>query len=198
MIRSAIFLDRDGVINPLTLNRATGNMESPLQPGDFHLFDEVIPSLLRLQRASYLLVLVSNQPNYALGKSTLESLEGIHQKFLQELVSAGIHFARFSYCFHHPRGVTPGYSGLCVCRKPSPWFLLRARDDFELSLDASWMIGDQPTDIQCGKAAGVQTIRIGGGPSGPLLPLCEPGPAADYSAGNLFEAADIILEDSEL
>ena len=188
--RPAIFLDRDGVINALVLNPATGRMESPLNPGDVQVLDGVIPSLVRLQESGYSLLLVSNQPNYALGKSTIDVLGAIHNRIANEFREAGIRFTRFSYCLHHPKGVVSGYSGLCVCRKPSPWFLLRARDDFGYSLPDSWMIGDQPTDTQCGKAAGVHTIRID---SGAALATPKVAPAADYLVWNLPEAVEIIL-----
>lgn len=191
MSRAAIFLDRDGVLNQLVHNPATGRMESPLHPGDVHLVDGVVPALRRLQQAGYSLILVSNQPNYALGKSTLDTLSSIHARLITELLYAGIRFRRFCYCLHHPKGVVPGYSGLCVCRKPSPWFLLRARDDFGFSLSSCWMIGDQPTDAQCGRAAGVRTIRID---SGMLHESRRSSPAADYLAWGLSEAAEIILK----
>lgn len=193
--KSAVFLDRDGVLNALVLNPATGRMESPLTPAGFHLLDGVIPALRRLQEAGHPLVLVSNQPNYALGKSSLQTLGAIHYRLGREMIAAEIRFSRFCYCLHHPRGVTPGYSGLCVCRKPSPWFLLRARDDLGYRLNCSWMVGDQPTDTQCGKAAGVQTIRLTAGTApnlpataNPLLDTC-----ADYCARDLTDAVEIIL-----
>jgi len=189
--RAAVFLDRDGVLNQLVHNPATGRMESPLTPGDLQLVDGVVPALRRLQHAGYPLILVSNQPNYALGKSTLDSLSAIHARLFTELLYAGIRFSRFCYCLHHPRGVVPGFSGLCVCRKPSPWFLLRARDDFGYSLSNCWMIGDQPTDTQCGRAAGVRTIRID---SGALLHSRRFSHAADYLAWGLSEAVEIILK----
>lgn len=188
--RPAVFLDRDGVLNALVVNPANGKMESPLTPDDVHLLDGVLPSLFRLQEAGYSLLLVSNQPNYALGKSTLDTLAAIHNRVVKEFIDAGIRFARFSYCLHHPKGVVAGYSGLCVCRKPSPWFLLRARDDFGYSLPNSWMIGDQPTDTQCGKAAGVRTIRID---SGAVFAGYNGAPAADYLVWQLPEAVEIIL-----
>ncbi|MGA8531473.1 MAG: HAD-IIIA family hydrolase [Acidobacteriaceae bacterium] len=188
--RRAVFLDRDGVLNALVLNPATGRMESPLIPEDFQMLPGVIAALQRLQAGGYPLILVSNQPNYALGKSTWLMLGLIHHKFVTELVGAGIHFARFCYCLHHPKGVVAGYAGLCLCRKPSPWFLQRAGDDFDLSLADSWMIGDQPTDMECGRAAGVRTLRIGSG-SGPQLAVHDP--CADVLAGDLAEAAEIIL-----
>ena len=193
--RPAIFLDRDGVINPMVLNPATGRLESPLSTADFSFFDGVLESLSILRDEGFPLILVSNQPNYALGKSTLHGMSAIHQKFVYELVRSGIAFARFCYCLHHPKGVTPGYSGLCVCRKPSPWFLLRARDDFGYSLRDSWMIGDRPTDTQCGRAAGARTIRIEPAPgaSDPVNPVRALVARADYSVRNLTEAVDIIL-----
>jgi D-glycero-D-manno-heptose 1,7-bisphosphate phosphatase len=196
MTQAAVFLDRDGVLNPLVLNPGSGRMESPLSPEQFRLIDGVIPALLRLREAGYPLILVSNQPNLALGKCSLETLGQIHQKLVTELLFAGIRFARFCYCLHHPKGVTPGYSGLCVCRKPSPWFLLRARDDLGLSLRRSWMIGDQPTDIQCGHAAGVRAIRIAAAPADSGAPPSGASPAApdpDHVAPNLAESVDIIL-----
>jgi D-glycero-D-manno-heptose 1,7-bisphosphate phosphatase len=188
--RPAVFLDRDGVLNALVLNPATGRMESPLAPDDLQLIDGVIPALCRLQQAGYPLVLVSNQPNFALGKATLETLGAIHSRLESALIGAGVCFARFSYCLHHPKGVVPGYSGLCVCRKPSPWFLLRARDDFGYSLGDSWMIGDQPTDTRCGRSAGVRTIRVN---SGAMVAEPSGAPAADHTVWQLSDAAEIIL-----
>ena len=193
--KPAIFLDRDGVINALVLNPSTGRMESPLTVTEFRLLDGVLPALLRLRRAGYSLSLVSNQPNYALGKSTLRNLGAIHYRLVSELLAAGIQFTRFYYCLHHPQGIRSGYSGPCVCRKPSPWFLLRARDEFGYSLRDCWMIGDLPTDMECGKAAGARTIRLTSGsrptapePAGPLA-----DPHADYCARDLAAAVDIIL-----
>jgi len=192
--RSAIFLDRDGVINSLVLNPATGRMESPLTAAEFRLIDGAIPALLLLRNAGYPLILVSNQPNYALGKSSYGSLLVIQHRLVAELEAAGVHFARFCYCLHHPQGVTPGYSHVCACRKPSPAFLLQARDDLGLNLSESWMIGDQPTDTQCGRAAGVRTIRIGPPKSGLRTSLQVADPCADYIVRDLAEAARLILD----
>jgi len=194
----AVFLDRDGVLNALVLNPSTGRMESPLTPDDFRLQNGVLPALQRMQAAGYPLVLVSNQPNYALGKSSMETLEAIHFCLMLELTAASIHLTACYYCFHHPKGVVPDYSCSCVCRKPSPWFLRRARDEFGYSLPNSWMIGDQPTDVACGRAAGARTIRIQA-ESGSALPNGTPSclsisdGGADYCARDLSEAAGIIL-----
>lgn len=186
MNRSAVFLDRDGVLNALVLNPANGKMESPLVPEDLRLLDGVLPALQSLQAAGYPLILVSNQPNYALGKCSIDTLAAIHQRLTGKLARAGVALTRVCYCLHHPQGIVDGYSGLCVCRKPSPWFLLRARDDFALSLSESWMIGDRSTDIQCARSAGARSIRI-------ASDFVNDAPAADYLVSSLAQAADIIL-----
>lgn len=186
MNRSAVFLDRDGVLNALVLNPANGKMESPLVPEDLRLLEGVLPALQSLQAAGYPLILVSNQPNYALGKCSIDTLAAIHQRLTGKLARAGVALTRVCYCLHHPQGIVDGYSGLCVCRKPSPWFLLRARDDFALSLSESWMIGDRSTDIQCARSAGARSIRI-------ASDFVNDAPAADYLVSSLAQAADIIL-----
>jgi D-glycero-D-manno-heptose 1,7-bisphosphate phosphatase len=193
--RPAIFLDRDGVLNSTVLNPNTGRMESPLTPRDLRLIEGVIPALHKLQSAGYPLILVSNQPNFALGKFSYQTHHDIQRELVTALTSAGIGFFRFSYCLHHPKGLTPGYSHVCNCRKPSPGLLLQAREDFGLTLSDSWMIGDQPTDTQCGRAAGVRTIRIAPPPSGIGPALRTADLCADYFARNLAEAAEIILAD---
>jgi len=94
--RPAIFLDRDGVLNATVLNPRTGRMESPLTAHDLRLIDGVIPALQRLQRAGYPLILASNQPNYALGKSTWRTQWDIQYQLVRALTSAGIGFTRFT------------------------------------------------------------------------------------------------------
>jgi D-glycero-D-manno-heptose 1,7-bisphosphate phosphatase len=156
----AVFLDRDGVINRNVLNPTTGEYESPLTPDEFNFLPGALDAMCDLRAAGFLLFLVSNQPNYAKGKSTLATLNAIHGKFLFGLKQKSIEFARFYYCFHHPQGCVPGYSGWCACRKPSPYFLFRAESEFGVDLDSSWMIGDRSTDVMCGKAAGTRTVFI--------------------------------------
>jgi len=186
----AIFLDRDGVINANVYNPTTGEYESPHRPEDFRLIQGALPAIGRLRDAGFLLFLVSNQPSYAKGKTPLVQIEATHARLVEALHQAGISFSAFYYCYHHPQGVVPGYSGPCECRKPSPYFLLKARDEFALRLDESWMIGDRVTDIECGRAAGVRTIRVAADHPAQRLP---DETAAEFDAPNLTQATDIVL-----
>ena len=189
--RGAVFLDRDVVINRNVLDRATGEYGAPLLPEDFELAPGAIDALLALQQAGFPLFLISNQPNYAKGKSSLEDLAAVHQRMTAELEAAGIAFAEFYYCYHHPKGVVADYSGPCECRKPSPYFLFKARDAFGLALQDSWIVGDRATDIECGRAAGVRPTRVK--EDHPLTRAANEA-KADFEAYDLAHAAEIILK----
>lgn len=191
--RAAVFLDRDGVLNRNVFNPATGEYESPGRPEDFELVPNVMPALNSLQNAGFHLFLISNQPNYAKGKNSLEELEAVHHRLLSALEQAKIRFSAFYYCFHHPKGVVAEYSGKCECRKPSPFFLLKARDEFDISLADSWIVGDRVTDIECGLSAGVRTIRV---EEDHPATRSEGEAQADFEAKDLADAVRLILANS--
>jgi D-glycero-D-manno-heptose 1,7-bisphosphate phosphatase len=186
----AVFLDRDGVLNRNVFNPATGEYESPGKPEDFELFPNVMPTLHRLQDAGYTLLLVSNQPNYAKGKNSLEELHAVQALLAKQLDQAGIHFADFYYCFHHPKGIVPSHSGPCECRKPSTFFLEKAQAEFGISMPHSWMVGDRATDIECGQNAGVRTIRVKG--DHPTVRAADEA-VATFEADDLAHAVLLIL-----
>jgi D-glycero-D-manno-heptose 1,7-bisphosphate phosphatase len=56
-------------------------------------------------------------------------------------------------CFHQA-------DDRCGCRKPSPYFLREAAREFSLDLEQSWMVGDQDSDLLCGRAAGCRVALI--------------------------------------
>jgi D-glycero-D-manno-heptose 1,7-bisphosphate phosphatase len=187
----AVFLDRDGVINRNVLNPQTQAWESPLTVEDFVLAENALPALQALNGAGFLLFLVSNQPNYAKGKTSFLALAGIHNHLLGLLDQYAIPFAAFYYCLHHPHGIVPGLGGTCPCRKPSPFFLLQARDQFGLNMERSWMVGDRTTDVACGQAAGVHTILVRNRYE--TEPCAALNANADYEVGSLEQAAALIL-----
>jgi D-glycero-D-manno-heptose 1,7-bisphosphate phosphatase len=189
-LHRAVFLDRDGVINKDWYSEASGEWESPLRPADFHLIDGALEGMKLLSDSGFLLFLVSNQPSFAKGKTTLEALRGVHDHFASVLASNGIAFRDFFYSYCHPKGVVPGYCGDCPDRKPNPFFLLKAQREHGIDLSASWMVGDRETDIECGLRAGVRTIRIANSHALDRSGLPEP----HAHAASLGDAARLILQ----
>lgn len=189
-MNKAVFLDRDGVINGNVLNADTGEWESPRDIEHFILFPWAIKALRRLQDHQFYLFLVSNQPNYAKGKTSLESIKAIHQKLHFVLIDQKIFFTEYFYCYHHPQGIMPEVSFQCACRKPNTFFLKEAERKYFLDMKSSWMIGDRDSDIICGQKAGTKTILILNKKG---LPSQRSGISKpDFKVNDLLEAADII------
>lgn len=160
MARRAAFLDRDGVLNALVPDPASGRLESPLDPRDVRLLPGAAAAARQLAAAGYALVGVSNQPAAAKGKISLEQLQEVQERALELLAAEGVRFDGFRLCLHHPEAVVAELAGPCDCRKPAPGMLLDAAAELELDLPSSWMIGDTDTDIAAGHAAGCRTALI--------------------------------------
>lgn len=192
-MKKAVFLDRDGVINRLVFNPSTGEYESPHLVEDLDIYHWAVKSLRKLADKNFLLFLISNQPSYAKGKTSLANIMAIHNKLHQLFVSGGVEFAEYYYCYHHPNGIIPEYTGVCRCRKPSPYFLREAEKNYCLDVASSWLVGDQDTDIMCGQTGGVRTIQIENEHSvhkrGKSCP--------DYRAADLEAAVQIIFHNEK-
>jgi histidinol-phosphate phosphatase family protein len=151
----AIFLDRDGVLTRLVWYESHGEWESPRTLADLEIIDGVPEALERLRSDGWLLFIITNQPSYAKGKVSRESLEEVHAEVLRALP-----VTKSYVCFHHPEGIVPELSVACDCRKPGTRFLREAAAEFDVDLSQSWMIGDQDADLLCGRAAGCRVALV--------------------------------------
>jgi D-glycero-D-manno-heptose 1,7-bisphosphate phosphatase len=192
-MNKAVFFDRDGVINKNIYNPVTGEYESPHFEKDFELCGNSLKSIKKLYEKGFSLFIISNQPSYAKGKTSLENIKAIENRLKEEVEREGIKFTQYFYCYHHPDGIVKEYSGVCECRKPKPYFLLKAQKDYDLDLANSWMIGDRDTDVFCGQNAGVKTILIEEENSKKYQGKSHP----DFLIKNLDEAINIILGNRE-
>jgi len=162
-VQWAVFLDRDGVINELVPNPATGDYESPYRPEDVRLTPTSGEALRLLGGLGVPLVVVSNQPSAAKGTATLADLEAVHERVVRRLQEVAVAVDDARYCFHHPLGADPELGRACECRKPEPGLLVAAADDLGLGPEGmarSWLIGDSDVDIEAGRRAGCQTVLV--------------------------------------
>jgi len=176
-MQKAIFLDRDGVINAL-VPMLNDLRNSPRNAGEFVVLPGVAEAINLLKEAGWLVIVVSNQPNVAKGKSTFADLEAITNKMISDLSIKGAYVDDVYYCLHHPdpkQVVRKSLLKECDCRKPKPGLLIQATKDWNIDLSQSWMIGDSDTDIQAGLAAGCKTLLVTGGlKSEDIYRLCRP------------------------
>lgn len=152
-MKTALFLDRDGVIN----RRLVGAYVRT--PEEFELLEDIVPLLARAREQGRLLVLISNQQGVGKGLMTHRDLERVND-YMQTLLTDRLGF---------------GMDALYTCtslagandprRKPAPGMLLEAIREHDIAPDRSWFIGDSVTDAQAGAAAGVPTILVGDHPA---------------------------------
>ena len=164
----AVFFDRDGVVN---VSPGPGYV---LAWEGFH-FQPGVGAVLRwLKDRGWKLVLVTNQQGVAKGEMTRGELDAIHAKMQQELGPAAA-FDRIEVCDH--------LAGECTCRKPAPGMALSAAAGLNLDLAQCWLVGDNDSDIQMARNAGIPTtVRFAG-----EKPAGEPAEHAVCSHAELLE-----------
>ena len=159
-MNKAVFLDRDGVINPLVYNLNTKCYESPKVPEDFSVFTYTARALRLLKDNGFRNIVVSNQPDYAKGKATKENLNLITELLLNWSIENDYLIDEFYYCYHHPNGIVPEYTCDCKCRKPGTLFVEQAIKKYGLDRLRCIFVGDRKTDIQCAEKAKLRSVRI--------------------------------------
>jgi len=147
----AIFLDRDGtlIVEKNYLHR----------PEEVEVFPGAGAALKRLADAGFKLLVVTNQSGIGRGLFTLADAEAVNARVRQEFAQAGVHFDKTYIAPEAPDQPSR-------VRKPSPQFLFDAREEFDLNLATSFMVGDKLIDLECGWNAGVQRsilVRTGYG-----------------------------------
>jgi D,D-heptose 1,7-bisphosphate phosphatase len=192
MLRPAIFLDRDGVINRYVYNAEFGTVDSPSSPEEFTLVSDAGKAIAKLNALGLLVIVVSNQPGIAKGRFTASLLEKMTAKMEAGIAADGGQLDGIYYCLHHPQATLPEYAAICDCRKPRPGLLQQAAREHGIDLPRSFMIGDGITDIQAGQAAGTRTIFIGQSKPYILDAFEEHKVKPDYLLPSLLEAAGLM------
>jgi D-glycero-D-manno-heptose 1,7-bisphosphate phosphatase len=151
LMRSAVFLDRDGTINI--------EKDYLYLAKDFEFIPGAVDAIHLLNKAGVMVIVVTNQSGVARGYYTEEDVENLHRHIAGELERFGAYIDAWLYCPHHPSG-RGSYALPCNCRKPLPGMLLEAAHRYDIDLENSTMIGDKRADIEAGLAAGCHTVLV--------------------------------------
>jgi histidinol-phosphate phosphatase family protein len=147
--RWTLFLDRDGVLNERIVDDYVRTWE------DWVWNEGVLEAIATLSKRFGSIVIVTNQRGIARGFYSVQDLEAIHTRMLDEIKTAG---GRIQAVYHCPHDKDTG----CACRKPLPGMLLRAaRENAKIDLKMALMVGDSNSDMEAAKAAKIHGVFIG-------------------------------------
>ena len=145
--KKALFLDRDGVIN-YDIGYLSRIEKIRFIDGIFDLCRAAV-------KLDYLIIVITNQSGIGRGYYSEEDffmlMEWICKRFEAEHVSISDVF----YCPFHPVYGIGDYKRDSFDRKPNPGMLLRAAKKHNIDLRNSIMIGDNDSDMEAARRAGV-------------------------------------------
>ena len=148
MHKSALFLDRDGVIN---VDRGYVH-----RPDQF----EFVPGIFELARfwtneLHRLIVVITNQSGIGRGYFDERVYEDLTRWMCERFEAEHTAIARVYHCPYHPLHGIGEYRRDHPWRKPNPGMILQAVFDLGLDPAQSAILGDKISDIQAGEAAGI-------------------------------------------
>ncbi len=146
-LQKAVFLDRDGV---LILERGDYNYKRE----DIEVVPGIVEALQELHKKGYVFIVITNQGGIGKGLYKHKRVKEIHSELKEFFAGLSVPILEFYYCPHHPE------TSNCICRKPDSLMLEKAIARFNIDAGNSWFIGDTDRDMEAGKKAGVNTLKI--------------------------------------
>jgi D-glycero-D-manno-heptose 1,7-bisphosphate phosphatase len=168
----AVFVDRDGTIME--------DVSYCSDPKQVRIFPGIPDALQRLKSNGFKLIIITNQSGIGRGFFTIEQYRAVEAEMFRKLGEGLIDASYF--CPDVP-GQRSSF------RKPAPGMVLQAAREHRIDLSRSFFIGDKEIDAECGRNAGVSTIRVQTG-----LQSDAAGTIADWVASDFAAAAKIILD----
>jgi D-glycero-D-manno-heptose 1,7-bisphosphate phosphatase len=188
---TAIFLDRDGVIN-----EEVGYLDSL---DKLKVIPSAYEAIRLINESGMKAIVVSNQAGVAKGLFTEDFVRKTNDCLQTILSQQAAYINNFYYCPHHPTEGTEPYRQICDCRKPAPGMLLRAAQDLNIDLKKSYLVGDRFRDMEAAKKAEVKGILVKTGYGKELLQddgpdKSTPESKPDFIAADILEAVKWILD----
>ena len=156
LLRPALFLDRDGV-----LNEDRGYVH---RWEDFCWIPGAREAVAAFNARDWWVFVVTNQSGVGRGYYSEADVLAVHARMEADLAAAGARIDAFYYCPFHPEALEDRYRHPDPPdRKPNPGMLLRAMADWPVDAARSVMVGDKAIDLEAGRRAGVRSLLFPGG-----------------------------------
>jgi D-glycero-D-manno-heptose 1,7-bisphosphate phosphatase len=143
--RPFVFVDRDGTL--------VVDHGYTFRISDYEPLPGAIEGVRLLCEAGFGVVVVTNQSGIGRGRYTERDFQRFQAHLVRDFAAQGAHIEASYFCPHVP------WEG-CGCRKPAPGMLERAASEHDVDLARSWVVGDQPSDIELAARAGCRAIYL--------------------------------------
>ncbi len=124
---------------------------------------EAIEAVAYLKARGFRVFVVTNQSGVARGLYTEAAVLALHDVMQRRLRAANTSIDAIRFCPHHHEGMVEAYRLRCTCRKPQPGMILDLLSCYPTRLDRSFLVGDQPSDLEAARGAGVPALLYFGG-----------------------------------
>jgi D-glycero-D-manno-heptose 1,7-bisphosphate phosphatase len=146
-MNKALFIDRDGVINIDKVH--------VYRKEDFEFTDGIFELCRNYSDQGYLIIVITNQAGIAKRLYSEADFRSLTAWMVKQFVKQGIKISKVYHCPHHP-----DVTGPCECRKPNPGMILKAISDFDLDILQCILIGDNDSDLEAGRRAGIPESNL--------------------------------------
>lgn len=177
--KPAIFYDRDGTLNE--------HVEYLHEPEKFKLIPGAAEALKKATNAGFHNIIVTNQAGIGLGYFTKEDFYKVNRELFKAVSSKGAFIDRIYFSPHSKSDNT-------ACRKPNTGMIDRAKEELNIDVENSYVIGDMSGDIKLAENAGckggilVKTGKAGNDGVFKASPV--------YVADSVLEAVNWIIDNS--
>ncbi len=151
-MKSALFLDRDGVIN---VDHAYVHKVE-----DFEFIDGIFELCKAAVKKGYLVFVVTNQTGIGRGYYTEADFQTLTHWMCDRFLDHGVEITEVFHCPYHPTEALGGFRRESFDRKPNPGMILKALQKYSVDATSSVLIGDKESDIQAARAAGIGTTVL--------------------------------------
>lgn len=150
MLRPALFLDRDGVINI--------DHGYVYRQEDVEFVDGIFELVAQAHRAGYLVIIVTNQAGIGRGYYDEADFHALMDWMSNRFIGQGGKIDAVYFCPDHPEHGIGKYYRNTEFRKPGAGMLLQAAQEWGIDMQHSIMVGDKLSDMEAGRTAEVGTL----------------------------------------
>jgi D-glycero-D-manno-heptose 1,7-bisphosphate phosphatase len=144
-VKSAVFFERDGILNNCPVVRQ--HQVQPLRLEQFKVNEEARPQLQALKDAGFLIIVATNQPEVSAGRLSRNELDLMHVMLRRKLPVDDILVCPYDDSDH-------------PCCKPQPGLFMEAAFKWSVDLERSYVVSDKWQDAKAAQVAGCTSVMI--------------------------------------